>query len=157
VRSRIPALAAAVVAMGLGMATPVHADSGNTGYENQMSPEACEKSQSASDFKYAIYYNSNYGGAYRNVGYSVWDFADERIGGAPQGGTQPLKFCHGGNGNLQGIKNNAASVKNKHTTYYAVTYYNSGYKGSADWTSPRGQNNLSVTKNENASFAWQTL
>jgi hypothetical protein len=153
-KRKLTLVAAATVAMGAFVTPSAHA---NTGFENQMSPEACEKSQAASDFKYAIYYNSNYGGAYRNIGYSVWDFADERIGGAPQGGTQPLKFCHGGNGNLQGIKNNAASVKNKHSTYYAVTYYNSGYKGSADWSSPRSQTNLSVTKNENASFAWQTL
>ncbi|MFF7792134.1 hypothetical protein [Streptomyces sp. NPDC007991] len=153
-KRKLSVVAATVVVMGAFMTPAAHA---NTGYENQMSPEACEKSQATSTFKYAIYYNSDFGGAYRNVGYSVWDFADERIGGAPQGGTQPLKFCHGGSGNLQGIKNNAASVKNKHSTYYAVTYFNSGYKGSADWASPRSQSNLSVTKNENASFAWQTL
>lgn len=149
------AVGAAVAGIGMSAVTPAQA---STGEENQMSPEACSKTQAASTFKFAIYYNSNYGGAYRNIGYSVWDFADERIGGAPQGGTQPLNFCHGGSGNLQGIKNNAASAKNKHSTYYSVVYFNSGYKGNSDWISPgTGWSKLSGTYNENASFAWQTL
>jgi hypothetical protein len=150
---RTSVLAITAVMLGLTV-TPAQA---STGEENQLSPEACSKTQAESAFKYAIYYNSNHGGAYRNIGYSVYDFADERIGGSSQGGLQPLNFCHGGNGNGQGIKNNAASVKNKHTTYYAVTYFNSGYKGSADWVGPSVGRNLSVTYNENASFAWQTL
>ncbi len=76
----------------------------------------------------------------------------------PQGGTQPLNFCHGGNGNLQGIKNNAASAKNKHSTYYSVVYFNSGYKGNSDWIAPgTGWSQLSNTYNDNASFAWQSL
>ncbi|WP_329133424.1 hypothetical protein OG552_15905 [Streptomyces sp. NBC_01476] len=142
-------------AFGLGVVSPAHA---GTGLENQESPEACQKTQAASTFKFAIYYNSNYGGAYRNIGYSVYDFADERIGGAPQGGLQPLLFCHGGAGNLQGIKNNAASAKNKHPTYYSVVYYNSGYKGDSDWIAPNsGWSQLAGTYNENASFAWQSL
>lgn len=76
---RTLAVTAAVVGIGASAIAPAQA---STGEENQMSPEACSKSQSASTFKFAIYYNSNYGGAYRNIGYSVWDFADERIGGA---------------------------------------------------------------------------
>ncbi|GAA1371772.1 hypothetical protein [Streptomyces beijiangensis] len=149
-------LAVTATAIGLGMSiiTPAHA---STGEENQESPDACMKSQSASVFKYAIYFNSNYGGAYRNVGYPVYDFADERVGGSPQAGTQPLLFCHGGSGNNQGIKNNAASVRNKHSTYYAVTYYNSGYKGSSDWATPNSSRNLSQAYNQNASFNWSSL
>ncbi|WP_405899177.1 hypothetical protein OG242_18165 [Streptomyces sp. NBC_00727] len=149
------AVTAAVVGIGASAISPAQA---STGAENQDSPEACVKSQSASTFKFAIYYNSNYGGAYRNIGYSVWDFADERIGGSPQAGTQPLLFCHGGNGNLTGIKNNAASARNKHSTYYSVVYFNSGYKGNSDWIAPgTGWSQLSNTYNDNASFAWQSL
>jgi hypothetical protein len=156
-KKTVPALATAVVALGIGLAAPVQAEDlgdygGNTTTANQLSPNACSASQASSEYKFAIYYNSNFGGSYRNIGYNVWNFADERIEGAAQGGLQPLKFCHGGNGAGQGIKNNAASAKNKHATYWAVVYYNSGYKGASDAISR--DMNLSQTKNQNASFAW---
>ncbi|MEU5372835.1 hypothetical protein ABZ362_28380 [Streptomyces sp. NPDC005951] len=150
-------LAVLVGAIGVVASLASPAQASETGYWNQHSPEAC-KSQSASDFKFAIYFNSNYGGSHRNIGYSVWDFADESPGGSPQGGTHPLRFCPGGNGGNQGIKNNAASAKNKHSTYYAVVYYNSGYKGNADWIGWKNNwSKLANTYNENASFAWQSL
>ncbi|MFF2526986.1 hypothetical protein [Streptomyces liangshanensis] len=141
-------MVAAAFALLLMTAIPAHADP----ELNQMSPEACQETQASSTFKFAIYYNSNYAGAYRNIGYSVYDFGDERVGGSPQGGLQPLNFCHGGAGNGQGIKNNAASVKNKHATYWAIVYYNSGFKGTSEAISR--QANLTTTKNNNASFEW---
>lgn len=48
-------------------------------------------------------------------------------------------------------------MRNKHTACYAVTYFDSGCKGSADRPGPRPRTDLSVTENENASSAWQTL
>nr|MDT0519989.1 hypothetical protein [Streptomyces sp. DSM 41633] len=100
------------------------------------------------DFKFTLFYNSNFMGSYRNMGYNVYDF----------GGPRPLTFCqlgasapHPGSG--QNIKNNAASAKNFHATYVADVYYNSGFKGAVDdvaWG-----RNLNYTKNNNASFRWR--
>ncbi|WP_432062286.1 hypothetical protein [Streptomyces sp. S1] len=144
----------AAIALGVSITSPAQA---NTGLENQQSIETC-KSQASSTFKFALYYNSNYGGAWRNIGYSVWDFADEPIGGQGQAGLEPLRYCPSGAGANQDIKNNAASAKNKHSSYYAVVYYNSGYKGNADWIGWKNSwSKLVNTYNENASFAWQSI
>ncbi|MFJ5550848.1 hypothetical protein [Streptomyces sp. NPDC093225] len=154
------ALAAVSALAATVLTVPVaHADGQepNTGYENQMNPTVCDDPDS-STFKFTLYYNSNFANSYRNIGYSVWNFADERIGGAPQAGTQPLRYCSFGvsspwPGSGQNIKNNAASAKNRHSSYVANVYYNSGYKGAVDdvaWG-----RNLNYTKNNNASFAWR--
>lgn len=149
----------AAAATALVMTPSAYADgmTPNTGYENQWSPEVC-KDPGSSGFKFALYFNSNFKGSYRNIGYSVWDFADERMGGAPQAGLQPLRYCSIGAsspwpGSGQNIKNNAASANNRHSSYVAHVYFNRGYKGAVDWV--YGGRNLTNTYNNNASFAWQ--
>ncbi len=99
-------------------------------------------------FKFTLFFNSNFMGSWRNIGYNVSDF----------GGPRPLTFCqigasapHPGWG--MNMKNNAASAKNFHSTYTGYVYYNSGFKGAVDdvaWG-----RNLNYTKNNNASFKWQ--
>ncbi|NML54733.1 hypothetical protein HHL19_18995 [Streptomyces sp. R302] len=146
----------ALALVGLSM-TSVAPAQASTGQENQYSYEAC-KTQAESPYKFALYYNSGYAGAWRNIAYSVYDFAHEPIGGQSQGDLrQPLEYCPWGAGANQEIKNNAASAKNKHSTYYAVVYYNSGYKGNADWIGWQNSwSKLINTYNENASFAWRS-
>ncbi|MDX3851709.1 hypothetical protein [Streptomyces sp. AK02-01A] len=99
-----------------------------------------------------FHYNSNYKGAYRNLGYSQYDIG--AAVGSPALGVMALKYCSGtGAGAGTGVKNNAASVTNSHPTYLGVIYYNSGYKGVADvcaWSM-----NLVNTYNNNASFRWE--
>ncbi len=154
---KILATAAATIGLSMSLAMPAQADTANPNLDNQMSPETC-KSQAASGYKFAIYYNSNYGGAWRNIGYGVYDFGHVPIGGAPQGGLQPLRYCGTGAGANQDIKNNAASAKNKHSSYYGVLYYNSGYKGNADWIGWQNSwSKLINTYNQNASFSWQSI
>lgn len=157
-RSRAAAVAAFAAALAVGLLPPASAHASvtiatNHNLENHMSPEACQKTQKQSKFKFAIYYNSNFAGSYRNIGWPVWNFGHAPIGGAPQGGTQPLGFCRPGAGAGQGIKNNAASAENRHATYVGVVFYNSGYKGASDaigWG-----RNLAKTRNQNASFKWR--
>jgi hypothetical protein len=140
-------------ATGVGLASPAQAL--NTGYENQMSPNACQ-SPAGSDFDFTYYYNSNLKNAYRNIGYNVWNLGDERIGGAPQGGTQPLRYCVStGSGAGQDVKNNAASAANRHKKYNANSHFNSGYAGPKDRLAPGNSvNRLTNTYNDNASFSW---
>ncbi|WP_234431715.1 hypothetical protein [Streptomyces sp. NRRL S-241] len=158
-KSRFAMAAVAAAATTLVMTPSAHADgmTPNTGYENQWSPEVC-KDPGNSGFKFTLYFNSNFKNSYRNIGYSVWDFADERMGGAPQAGLQPLRYCAFGAsspwpGSGQNIKNNAASAQNRHSSYVADVYFNRGYKGAVDdvaWG-----RNLNYTYNNNASFAWR--
>ncbi|CCK29872.1 putative secreted protein [Streptomyces davaonensis JCM 4913] len=112
--------------------------------------------QSYNDFKFRLYYNSNSGGAWRDFGYSVGNFGAVEIYGS---GTVAYKFCGGtGNGALQGVKNNAASARNEHTSYGACVYYNSWFNGAKDGLQPATptpvSKNLVNTYNENASFQW---
>lgn len=138
--------------LGLGLASPVHASQFEDS-ENQGSPEAC-RSPGSSKFKFTLYYNSNFAGAYRNIGYAVGNFADVRIGGAPQAGLQPLHYCSTGNGSGQSIKNNAASAENRHSTYIGWVYYNSWFQGASDAVG--FGRNLNNTYNNNASFQWKS-
>ncbi|WP_078850198.1 hypothetical protein [Streptomyces sp. NRRL F-5126] len=141
------AMAAAAVLVGAPVA------SANNDEENLMSMEAC-KVPYTSKFKFAIYYNSGLNGAYRDIGYSVYDFNALRIGGTDPS-THPLTFCDGHAGAGQHIKNNAASGENNHPTYMARVYYNSGYKGSQDVIGPYQQHDQFVNVyNEDASFKW---
>lgn len=120
-----------------------------------MSPEACN-SQVVSQFQFSLWYNSSYAGSHRNIGYNVWDIGDERIGGTGQGGgAQPLLWCDNGAGAGTGVKNNAASAQNRHASYRAGVYYNSGYKGIVDILAPKSSwFQLKNAYNNNASFAW---
>jgi hypothetical protein len=123
---------------------------------NLLSNEACYDPP-ASKFKFHIFYNSGQGGAYRNIGYSVYDFNALRPG---DGHAYPLKFCPGGvsnpwPGSNQRVKNNAASGENEHYKYTARVYFNSGYKGVYDAMAPYQHiDRFRNVYNENASFAW---
>ncbi|MFJ8473675.1 hypothetical protein [Kitasatospora sp. NPDC094011] len=147
-RSIRPALlgAAAVTALGFFAAPAAQA---HTGYENQMSPEACN-SHVSSGFKFTLWYNSSYAGAHRNIGYSVWDLGHESIGGS-SAGQQPLYFCESGTK----LKNNAASAQNRHVGNKARVHFNSGYAGPVDTLgSFSSMFKLKNTYNNNASFSW---
>jgi hypothetical protein len=100
-----------------------------------------------------VYYNSDFKNAYRDIGYSVYNFGNEPP--YSHGGPYPLKYClNKGAGSGQGMKNNAASAKNFHSTYVADMYYNSGWKGAVDDIS--WGRNLNYTYNNNASFKWRS-
>lgn len=94
-RTEVPFIATAVPALKITGAPQARA---NTGFENRTSPGACARSQATSRFKYAVPCDSVRGGAWRNAGHSVGDFADERTGGTPRGGTRSLKSRHAGRG-----------------------------------------------------------
>ncbi|WP_331740907.1 hypothetical protein [Streptomyces sp. NBC_01006] len=154
IKANFAVAAAAAAAATLVMAPSAHAEE-PTQYRNHFSEEVC-KDPGYSGFKFTLWFNSDFKGSYRNIGYNVYDFSDEHYGGTPA--KQPLSYCWFGAsspwpGSGQGIKNNAASAANRHATYMADVYYNSGYKGAVDdvaWT-----RNLNYTKNNNASFAWR--
>jgi hypothetical protein len=128
-------------------------------FENIFNPLACEDHRRSGEFAFHIFYNSNVGGAYRNIGYAVWDFDAVKAGGSDPS-SQPLRFCTIGASNPwpgsgQRIKNNAASARNDHDRYLARVFYHSGYRGVYDQlnpyeTRPRFRN----VYNENASFKW---
>lgn len=123
-------------------------------------PAAC----SGTEFKFTFYFNSNQAGARRNLGYNHANLAATDMyhvpGTADPDLDYPLKFCPGtGNGAGQGLKNNAASVTNRHTSYAGYVYYSSWWQGAFDATAPATplprSRNLANTYNENASFKWQ--
>lgn len=126
---------------------------------NLYSPEAC-KSPHSSGFKFHIFYNSGQGGAYRNIGYSVYNF--DSVPDGVDGVTTPLRFCEIGAsapwpGSGQRIKNNAASGENEHYKYWAHVYYYSGYKGAKDSMAPYQHiDQFRNVYNENASFQWKS-
>lgn len=127
--------------------------------ENVMSPERCNY-HTVSKFKMHIFYNSGQGGSFRNIGYSVYDFNAQRIGGTDPTVHQ-LKFCviAGASdywpGSGQRIKNNAASARNDHYKYTAEVCFNSGYKGVRDKLAPYQHiDRFRYVYNENASFRW---
>lgn len=138
--------------------TPAAADDNYYDDDNLFSMEACEL-PGRSAFKFAIFYNSGLNGAWRNIGYRVYNFDVLRPGGSDPG-TYRLRFCSEGAsnpwpGSSQPIKNNAASGENNHPKYTARVYFNSGYKGAQDVMNPY----QSITRfrnvyNENASFQW---
>ncbi|MFH8257045.1 hypothetical protein [Streptomyces roseolus] len=123
--------------------------------KNFLSPSAC----SGGDFKFTFRFNSNGGGAYRKLGYQHGNFAATEIQVGVDPYTAPLTFCSGtGNGAGEGIKNNAASVTNAHTSYGGFVYYKSWWQGAYDSVQPARptpvSKNLVNTYNENASFKW---
>lgn len=132
------ALAGIVAALfvSIAIAPSAQAD-GNT--DNIFSIEVC-KDPYASKFKLHLYYNSGQGGAYRNIGYSVYDFSSVKIGGSDPT-VHVMRFCKLGvsnpwPGSGQPVKNNSASGENEHYKYTARVYFNSGYKGAQDVMGP---------------------
>lgn len=156
-RKTIGALSSVVAALLVSVAVAPSAQA-NGNEENIMSMEVC-KDPYASKFKLHLYYNSGQGGAYRNIGYSVYDFSAVKIGGSDPT-VHVMKFCSLGvsnpwPGSGQRLKNNAASGENEHYKYMARVYFNSGYKGAQDAMGP-GQHidQFRHVKNNNASFRW---
>ncbi|MFG2813779.1 hypothetical protein [Streptomyces sp. NPDC048410] len=144
---RVFTAAAAAAAIGIVGTTPAFADND---YDNYWF--GCNY-DSSNTFKFRLYYNSNLGGDYRNIGYAVYDF-DSVANGTSHG---PLTYCgFKSAGSGQHVKNNAASARNTHSTYTGVLYYNSGYKGAADYVWGT-VNQLDATYNQNASFQWINL
>ncbi|MFE1767138.1 hypothetical protein ACWDBF_09760 [Streptomyces angustmyceticus] len=140
-------LATALLVAGPAAAATAHDDT-----DNLYSAEAC-KVPGKSKFDFHIYYNSAQSGAWRNIGYSVYNFADVPDGVA--GAASPLRFCSSGAGAGQGIKNNAASGENSHYKYTARVYYNSGFKGAQDVMAPYQYIDRFVhVFNQDASFQW---
>jgi hypothetical protein len=139
-------------------ASPARADDNYYDDDNLFSIEACESPDSSS-FNFHIYYNSGLNGAWRNIGYHVYNFDVLRPGGSSHD-TYPLRFCSEGAsspwpGSGQHIKNNAASGENTHYKYKAHVYYNSGYKGVQDVMDPYQHHDRFINVyNENASFQW---
>ncbi|WP_406461360.1 hypothetical protein OHB07_06110 [Streptomyces sp. NBC_00111] len=141
-----------IAALSLGTTTASATNDDANYFEGCSNPDT-------SGFKFKIHYNSGQNGAYRYIGYAVYNFdAIDVTDGNPQG--VPLKFCVTGGsapapGSGQRIKNNAASAENFHYKYMARVYFSSGYKGAQDVMGP-GQHidQFRNVYNENASFQW---
>ncbi|MEF3118894.1 hypothetical protein [Streptomyces chrestomyceticus] len=145
------AVGAAVIG---GMGAPA-AYAGSNEESNLLSMETCYKSPGNSTFKFHVFYNSGHTGAFRNIGYSVYDFGHVYIGVGDGPSGNPLRFCPGGTGAGKSVKNNAASASNTHSKYSATMYFNSGYKGASDRLgSGSFMSRLKNTYNNNASFRW---
>lgn len=140
---------AAGLAASVVIATPALAGD----LDNLYSAEAC-KYPGSSQFTFHIFYNSGQNGAYRNIGYAVYNFNDAPDGVA--GATTPLTFCaNGAPGAGAKIKNNAASGENEHYKYKARLYSRSGFKGNQDVMDPyQHHDRFRNVYNDNASFQW---
>lgn len=91
-----------------------------------------------------LYYNSNCQGSFADFQVDIPDFA-------------PYRFLSSGAGRGQGVKNNAASARNKDTNWIADIHFNSNYGGVRDRIpKASGCRNLVNTYNENASLKWRT-
>ncbi|MEV7087823.1 hypothetical protein AB0O07_18325 [Streptomyces sp. NPDC093085] len=140
-------VAVAAAAIGIGMATPASASTDSDNYWFGCNYD------SSNTFKFRIHYNSDLAGDYRNIGYAVYDFDSVATGTT----YDALRYCgFRSSGSGQRVKNNAASARNTHSTYTGVIYYNSGYKGAADYVWGT-VNRLEATYNDNASFQWVNL
>lgn len=127
--------------------------------DNLWDPAACHH-PSTSAYKFHLYYNSGQNGAYRNIGYNVYNFDVLWNGNNSPGGGEKLRYCIvGGSSPLPGsdqpVKNNAASGTNDHYKYKARVHFSSGYGGPKDVMNP-GQHidRFRYVYNENASFSW---
>jgi len=90
-----------------------------------------------------LYYNSNCQGSLADFEFDVPDFA-------------PYTFVSAGAGQGQGVKNNAASARNRDTTWIADIHFNSNYGGARDRIARTGAcQRLVNTYNENASLKWR--
>lgn len=146
----------ASLTLGIVAAIPAAADEPFPNDANIWDPAACSDPD-PSDFKFHIYYNSGEAGAYRNIGYAVYDFdaiytTDKSY--------HALTFCELGvsrpwPGSGQHIKNNAASGDNTHYKYTARVYQRSGYWGNQDAMGPMQHHDQFLkVYNDNASFQW---
>ncbi|MFI6685660.1 hypothetical protein [Streptomyces sp. NPDC050485] len=155
-RSRLGAAAAAAftAVAALSFATPAHAEGDPTlavdsnGGDTMQAPEKC--AEHTDQFRFRFYYHSGNQGAWVNVGHPVYDLKYIDMGAPP---LQPLKFCPGtGDGALQPIANNAASVFNWYQAYCGTVYYSAGYKGASETIFHGSGANLTSAKNNNRSI-----
>ncbi|MEU1308421.1 hypothetical protein ABZ419_05920 [Streptomyces cinnamoneus] len=116
------------------------------------SPEQC--ADQSEEFRFRFYYNSNYGGAWVNIGHSLPDLARLEPGGSYPS-TYAMGFCDKGNGAGKNVANNAASAFNWYRGYCATVHYNSWYRGATDQIYPNTGENLSATKNNNRSISFR--
>lgn len=121
---------AAAVAVGAGAALPAQA-ANQDGIQNI--------------YELIYFYNSNNAGAWSDFTVNVANLAGYAYIG---GGSSASGFG-------QGVKNNAASIKNTHVSRTAAVYYNSYFAGPSYLCVPGCRANLSPTlKNQNASHRW---
>ncbi|BFO16067.1 hypothetical protein SHKM778_24550 [Streptomyces sp. KM77-8] len=145
------------IALVLSTGGTAHANADDS---NLFSIEACGDIPGRSAFKFTIHYNSGQNGAWRNIGYSVYDFNALKPGGSSST-VYKLKFCSTGGassppaGAGTNIKNNAASGENFHYKYWARVYFRSGHKGAQDVMAPYQHiDRFRNVYNDNASFKW---
>ncbi|GBQ04406.1 hypothetical protein SSP531S_59020 [Streptomyces spongiicola] len=147
----------ATAAAALLISSPAYADWPPGSDADNLGNEAACDIPYESAFKFHIYFNSGQNGAYRNIGWAVYNFDALRPG---DGHDHPLKYCITGGsrplpGSGQKIKNNAASGENEHYKYTARVHYNSGYKGPYDAMAPYQHiDRFRNVYNQNASFLW---
>lgn len=155
-RLRTGAAAGVAAVALLAGSVPAHA---NDDERNLFDPLACADQYRSGEFAFHVFYNTNLGGSYRNIGFSVYDFDHLRVGGDDPS-SNPLRFCAFGAsspwpGSSQNIKNNAASARNDHERYSARVYYNSGYRGVYDHLGPEeSRPRFTKVYNNDASFQW---
>ncbi|MFI1106203.1 hypothetical protein [Streptomyces melanogenes] len=153
-RLRAAALAGCLAAATLS-GTGIAAAEGNptipydTDHDSWESPHKC--ADQSEEFRFRFYFNSNYGGAWVNIGHNLSDLASLSIGGSG-GGYVALSYCDKGKGAGQRVANNSASAYNWYRGYCATVHYNSGYRGATDRIYPNNGMNLSATYNNNKSI-----
>lgn len=114
-----------------------------------LNPERC--ADQSEEFRFRFYFNSNYGGAWTNIGHPMHDLTVMHIGGSG-GGDVPLTYCDKGKGAGKVVGNNSASAYNWYRGYCATVFYNSWYRGATDRIYPNNGMNLSATYNNNKSI-----
>ncbi|WP_328941764.1 hypothetical protein OG259_08945 [Streptomyces sp. NBC_00250] len=155
-RKKVAAVVSGAAFLGFFGATPAMAGGD---IDNLWDPAACA-APSGSAFKFHLYYNSGQNGAYRNIGYNVYNFDVLWNGNNAPGGGTPLRYCIVGAsnplpGSNQTVKNNAASGTNDHYKYKARVHFRSGYGGPTDIMNPYQHiDRFRYVYNENASFSW---
>ncbi|MER8184708.1 hypothetical protein [Kitasatospora sp. NPDC094015] len=153
-RVRTAAFAGFLAVAALSASGVAHAEGDPTrggASETYTNPEQC--ADQSEEFRFRFYYNSNYGGAWVNIGHSLPDLARLEPGGSYPG-TYPMGFCDKGNGAGQNVANNAASAYNWYRGYCATVHYNSWYRGATDQIFPNNGTNLSATYNNNKSISF---
>lgn len=121
---------AAVLAVGAGAALPA---------------QAANQDAIQNTYELIYYYNSNLAGAWSDFAGDVSNLSGySYIGGGLSA-----------NGFGQAVKNNAASIKNTHTTRTVRVYYNSSWGGTYNECKAKCAGNLTpALKNQNASHKW---
>ncbi|GAA4991240.1 hypothetical protein [Kitasatospora paranensis] len=146
---RAAVLATVAAAASLATALPAFAEAPAANDDND-SYYSSEKCAAHSDwFRFRLFYNSGYQGAWVNAGHGIGNFDALQT----NNGVKALTFCSGtGNGAGQNVKNNTASVYN-YGGHLVVVSVNSWSHGDTDAFYPNTGGNLVATYNNNASMA----